>query len=164
LEVTAGVTEPLLLDVATGTGRVPFDLLLSDTFNGRIVGIDASRKMLALAAAKLAAPGERVLLVRHTADPLPFATATFDVVTCLESLEFFPSDEAALQEMKRVLRPGRYLLTTRRRGWEGKSFVGRYRSRDNMRHLLAGLDFYNIGFHPWQVNYDLVTARKPVHL
>lgn len=153
--------EPLLLDVATGTGRVPYDLMQSSSFTGLVVGLDDSRKMLGVAREKLRSYGPRVQLVRHPAVPLPFSDAHFDLVTCLEALEFFPSDEAALREMVRVLRPGRYLLATRRRGREAKLFLHRYRSEEDMRALLRSLGLFDVSFHPWQINYDLVSARKP---
>lgn len=151
---------PRILDVATGTGRVPWYLLQTPTFHGRIVGLDPSRKMLALAAAKLAPFSSRVALVRQTAVPLPFPDACFDAVTCLESLEFFPSDTAALREMVRVLAPGGVLFITRRRGWEARTFLGRYRASQKWETLLADLDLYQIETQPWQVDYDQIFARK----
>jgi SAM-dependent methyltransferase len=151
---------PSVLDVATGTGRVPLFLLNEPTFNGRVVGLDASAKMLALAAAKLAPFRYRANLVQQTAVPLPFAADTFAAVTCLESLEFFPSDVAALGEMARVLRPGGVLMVTRRRGWEGKAFLGRYRDRAEFEALLGSLGLTDIQTRPWQVNYDQVVCHK----
>lgn len=48
------------------------------------------------------------------ATELPFPTAAFDVVLCLEMLEHLPRDErhAAVAEMMRVLRPGGRLVLT----------------------------------------------------
>lgn len=161
LNALQGLTSPLLLDVATGTGRVPHDLLQSPYFSGRIVALDASPRMLALAREKLAPHTFRVDFINHPAVPLPFVDEQFDLVTCLEALEFFPSDRAAVSEMVRVLRCGCFLLTTRRRGWEGKLFLRRYRSRDNMRAMLEQSGLERVQFHAWQVNYDLVSARKP---
>lgn len=153
--------QPRLLDVATGTGRVP--LAIGDALDeATIVGLDDSARMLAIAADKLAAHRERVPLLRSPAVPLPFAAGSFDVVTCLEALEFFPSDEAALREMVRVLRPGGTLLTTRRSGWEGRMFLTRYRSEPALRALLAELGLETVRTYLWEVNYDLVTARKPL--
>lgn len=160
LRAVAGFPEPLILDVATGTGRVPFDLLQEPAFGGRLIGLDDSRRMLALAAKKLAPFGERVQLVRHPAVPLPFRNDQFDAVTCLEALEFFPSDEAALREMVRVLRPGGALITTRRRGWEALLFLHRYRSEENVRALLKGLGLADVRFYHWEINYDLVMAWR----
>jgi ubiquinone/menaquinone biosynthesis C-methylase UbiE len=152
--------QPRILDVATGTGRVPLAIAAA-LDEGTIVGLDDASRMLAIAADKLAAHRDRVALLRSPAVPLPFATASFDVVTCLEALEFFPSDEAALREMVRVLRPGGALLTTRRSGWEGRLFLTRYRSEPALRAVLAQLGLENVRSFLWEVNYDLVTARKP---
>lgn len=161
LRAVRGVPEPVILDVATGTGRVPLDLMREAVFRGRVVGLDDSSKMLAIAEEKLAPFAERVELRQHPAVPLPFPDDHFDAVTCLEALEFFPSDEGALQEMVRVLRPGGTLFTTRRCGWEGKAFLHRYRSEEGMAALLDSLGLEEINFHVWEVNYNLVTARKP---
>lgn len=151
---------PLILDVATGTGRVPLYLLDEPTFNGRVVGLDPSRGMLAQAAPKLRPFRNRAGLVQQTADSLPFLDNTFHAVTCLEALEFFPSDTTALREMMRVLRPGGILMITRRRGWEGKTFLGRYRSSSDFETQLATLGFVEIDTLPWQVGYDQVFACK----
>ena len=88
---------PRLLDVATGTGRVPYYLFAEPTFNGKVVGVDASWRMLSLAAEKLAGYNGHFLPIQQVADKLPFADNTFHGITCLESLEFFPSAEKALQ-------------------------------------------------------------------
>lgn len=161
LKLLASHPAPLILDVATGTGRVPYFLLETPTFNGKVVGLDPSQKMLAAARAKLQPYGHRAALVQQTANALPFATATFEAVTCLESLEFFPSDTVALEEMFRVLKPGGILLVTRRRGWEAKTFLGRYRSREQFEQHLLTLGLARVQTQPWQVQYDLVFARKP---
>jgi len=151
---------PLILDVAAGTGRVPYFLLEEPTFNGRVVALEPSRKMRAVAVPKLRPYGSRAALVGGTAVPLPFATHTFHGVTCLEALEFFPSDEAALREMARVLQPGGSLMVTRRRGWEAQTFVGRYRDTEQFEALLDSLGFTDIKTLPWQLDYDQVFARK----
>ncbi len=150
-----------VLDVATGTGRVPHYLLNAPTFNGRVIGLDPAAKMLALAAAKLAPFGNRVSFVRQTADHLPFPDCSFDAVTCLESLEFFPSVEQAIREMVRVLKPGGVLMVTRRRGWEAKAFLGRYRSREDFELFLRGFGLLEVNTQPWQVDYAQVFGRKP---
>jgi ubiquinone/menaquinone biosynthesis C-methylase UbiE len=151
---------PLILDVATGTGRVPFYVLDAPTFNGHVIGLDAAEKMLALAAEKLRPFGSRASFIQQTADALPFPDNSFDAVTCLESLEFFPSAMAALAEMVRVLRPSGILLVTRRRGWEAKTFIGRYYSRDQFSNCLMAAGLTDVEILPWQIDYDQVFARK----
>jgi SAM-dependent methyltransferase len=152
---------PLVLDVATGTGRLPYFLLQEPSFHGRVVGLDASGKMLAAAQAKLRPFGGRAVLLRGSAGELPFAGGALDAVTCLEALEFLPDDAAALREMVRVLRPGGALLVTRRCGPEARYFLGRDRSRETFEVLLAGMGLIDILIQPWQVEYDLVWAAKP---
>lgn len=164
--ILAGVRKlhPRVLDVATGTGRVPYFLLLDKRFDGEILGIDASNKMLDYAKMSIeklpSHRAEKITLRQMEATSLPFPDNTFDAVTSLEALEFMPNDSAALREMMRVLRPNGFLMVTRRAGWEAVTFLHRYRSRDNMTKLLASMGAYQVRHHDWQNNYDLVTAYK----
>lgn len=152
---------PVVLDVATGTGRLPFFLLQEPDFNGRVIGLDASSGMLDRARAKLAPFGDRAALVRQSASDLPFADKTFAAVTCLEALEFLPDDAAALREMARVLRPGGVLLVSRRQGTDAAYFLGHTHDRDSFEAMLAGLGLTDIRSQPWQVEYELVWAARP---
>ena len=159
-------SKPVILDVATGTGRVPYYLLGDARFEGSVVAIDASQKMLEGAKEKMAEFSAETP-PRHTLDlqpayPLPYNDSSFDGVTCLEALEFFPSDKTALAEMVRVLKPGGFLIATRRKEWEAYAFVWRYRSAENMRNLLDTFNLTDIHILPWQSNYDLVIGRKPL--
>lgn len=154
-------SSPLVLDVATGTGRLPYFLLLEPEFDGRVVGLDASAGMLHLARAKLEPFGQRVALVRQTAGELPFADRTFAAVTCLEALEFLPDDTAALREMVRVLMPGGHLLVSRRQGPDSPYFLGRAPTREAFEELLAGMGLSDIRTQPWQLEYELVWATRP---
>jgi SAM-dependent methyltransferase len=160
LAAVAGVRHPLVLDVATGTGRLPWALLREEVFRGRIIGVDASGPMLAKAVGKLRPLGNGAELVQGVAGRLPFGDEVFEAVTCLEALEFFPSDEAALGEMVRVLRPGGFLMVSRRTGWQGKLFLGRYRPKENFEGLLASLGIEGVETRLWEVDYDMVIGRK----
>ena len=156
------IAAPQILDVATGTGRVPLTLLEEPRFNGKVVGVDASQKMLDLAEEKLRPFQHRVTLIQQSADNLPFPDNSFDGATCLESLEFFPSETAALQEMVRVLKPGGLLMVTRRRGWEGKAFLTRYSNVKAFEAHLTSLGLEGVNTQPWQEAYDQVFGWKSV--
>lgn len=154
------VRAPRVLDVATGTGRVPLALLEAPTFNGRVIGVEPAPRMLTGAADKLRPFHHRAAFVQGTAVPLPFPDASFDAVTCLEALEFLPSDSDAMREMVRVLRPGGVLMVTRRRGLEAKAFLHRYRNVARFEQWLYGYGFARVDTQPWQFTYDIVLAEK----
>ena len=154
------VRRPLVLDVATGTGRVPYFLFEDGRFDGHVIGLEPSHKMLAIAQEKLEPHQGGVSLLRQSAVPLPFPDQTFDAVTCLEAVEFFPDQEEALREMSRVLKPGGVLITTRRIGWESKMFFGRSYTREQFEMFLLQIGFTEAFSFHWETIYDLVIARK----
>ncbi|MCL4237716.1 MAG: methyltransferase domain-containing protein [Anaerolineae bacterium] len=153
---------PLVLDVATGTGRLPLALLEQPGFQGRIIALDLSRKMLARAAEKLAPFGDRAALLHHPAETLPFPDGAFDLVTCLETLEFLMGARAVLGELVRVLRPGGLLVLTNRQGLDARLMPGHTFTHEVFERLLRddlGLD--RVEVLPWQLDYRIVYARKP---
>ena len=154
------VREPLVLDIATGTGRLPLALLSRPLFDGHVIGLDYSRKMLQQADAKLAPHAGRYTLTWHNAQHLPFPDDTFDAVCCLEALEFMPDPGGVLAEMSRVLRPGGTFLVTNRINWEGKLMPGKAFAKDEFRTMLKNIGLERIEFRIWQVYYDLIFARK----
>jgi ubiquinone/menaquinone biosynthesis C-methylase UbiE len=162
LVALSAVERPLVLDVATGTGRLPLALLGEHlaAWGGRIAALDLSPGMLRRARAKLRLHGEAVRLIRQDAGRLPFEDGTFDAVTCLESLEFMPRPAAVLGEMVRVLAPGGALMVTNRVGAEARLLPGRALPRPAFEALLATLPLGQVDVRPWQSNYDLATARK----
>jgi len=72
------------------------------------IGVDVSAYALARARHDAPAAGGRVL--RGLADRLPFADATFDVVSAFDVLEHLHEPEPALAEIARVLKPGGVLV------------------------------------------------------
>ncbi len=153
------VEHPLVLDVATGTGRLPL-ALLRHSFGGRIVGLDLSPGMLRQARAKLRPYGRQVSLIRQDASWLPFGDATFDAVTCFEALEFFPQPKEALGEMVRVLAPGGVLFVSNRVGREARLLPGKAMPRSSLEQVLANHSMQDVRMERWQVSYDLVMACK----
>ncbi len=157
-----GERAPLVLDVATGTGRLPLALLDQPDFQGRIIALDLSRKMLSVAAEKLAPYGERVHLMHAPAERLPFPDDTFDLVTCLEAIEFMMNWRGAWRELVRVLRPGGLVVFTNRQGLDAKLMPGRTITHaDLARWLHDDLGLTRVEIRPWQVDYRLGWAVKP---
>ncbi|HTH70338.1 MAG TPA: class I SAM-dependent methyltransferase [Candidatus Saccharimonadales bacterium] len=88
-----------LLDVACGGGYL---LMEAERAGLRTSGIDIADA--ALARARTFAPKSD--LRRGDAEALPYADGSFEIVTCLGSLEHFLDPPKALEEMRRVLAPG----------------------------------------------------------
>ncbi len=154
------VTAPLVLDVATGTGRLPHVLLEQDDFHGRVIGLDISRQMLFHAAVKLFGHA-RCHLIWHTVAALPFFDDTFDLVTCLEAWEFFPHAREDLRELARVLRPGGIMLISNRTGPDSRVMPGKTLDTASLQRWLTDeLGLIEVTCARWQVDYDLIWARK----
>jgi SAM-dependent methyltransferase len=93
-----------LLDIATGTGIVLRQARARRPDLGRVVGLDLTPGMLAVARDR--SEGLDIEFVEGDALSLPFEDGSFDVVTCQQGLQFFPDREQALREVVRVLAPG----------------------------------------------------------
>lgn len=91
------------MDVGCGTGAT---LLHLNRF-ARGVGIDLS--WLALTKARTRGPAS---LIQGAADGLPFAPATFHLVTLLDVLEHLENEAPTLHAIRRVLKSGGALLLT----------------------------------------------------
>jgi ubiquinone/menaquinone biosynthesis C-methylase UbiE len=76
----------------------------------RLVGIDLSPAMLAIARRRAAELDLPVELHEGNAEALPFGEASFDTVVCGLILCSIPRDRRAIREARRVLRPGGRLL------------------------------------------------------
>ncbi len=99
-----------LLDIGSGTGSWLAMVAGSGMAAGRLVGLDYSSSMCAVAEAKAGDIDPPPRFVNGDSEHLPFQDQSFDVVTCSHSLHHYPHQAAAVREMKRVLRPGGRLL------------------------------------------------------
>ena len=108
LEAVAGRTVDLLLDLGTGTGRM---LELLAGHYKRAIGIDASREMIAVARAKLAAAGLANAQVRlgDIAD-LDGAAFRADLIVIHQVLHYFDDPGRQLAQARRALAAGGEML------------------------------------------------------
>ena len=159
----AGTRQPRVLDVATGTGRVPLLLASQPWFDGLVEGIDIAPAMLREAEAKLRARRllGRVALREGEAGALPWSDESFDMATCLEALEFFPRPRQALRELARVLRPGGALLISKYPDGWARALPGKGITARTLERLLAQFGMRDARVLAWQPgHYELVIAVK----
>jgi SAM-dependent methyltransferase len=106
-----------LLDLGCGAGRHAFEALRR---GARVVAFDydeAELKDVAGMAAAMAADDQvpraaHSSCVRGDATRLPYPDGAFDRIIAAEVLEHIPSDDAAIAELARVLRPGGTIAVT----------------------------------------------------
>jgi ubiquinone/menaquinone biosynthesis C-methylase UbiE len=118
--VSAGHSDPLLLqrvvdlaqpkpgdnalDIATGAGHTAFALA---PYVAHVTAYDITRQMLDETVRNAAARGLGNVVTRlGAAEELPFADASFEIVTVRQAPHHFADIHAAVAEMARVVKPG----------------------------------------------------------
>jgi ubiquinone/menaquinone biosynthesis C-methylase UbiE len=93
-----------ILDLACGPGT--FTRKIARRFpHSNVIGFDLSPQMLSRGVHLTQKEGlQNVSYMRGSALSLPFATDTFDVVTCCGALQLFGDHDRAMQEIARVLK------------------------------------------------------------
>lgn len=96
-----------VLDLACGSGVVAREAVGRVGVHGQVSALDLNPAMLAVARTHTAAPGAPdITWIQGSAQALPFADASFDVVLCQQGFQFFPDHALAGAELRRVLVPG----------------------------------------------------------
>lgn len=96
-----------VLDLGTGTGAVAQRAATAVGPSGRVVGVDISPDMLAVARQRVTSLGfDNITLREGRAESIPADEATFDVVLASLSMMYVIDREAAAREIARTLRPG----------------------------------------------------------
>src|SRR5947209_4565776 len=97
-----------VLDAGTGTGYLA---VMMAPLVGNVIGVDCSPAMLTRAGEKTAQAGyEHITFREGMANQLPLATGSVDVAMCHMLLHHVVSPRTVLRELRRVVRPGGYLL------------------------------------------------------
>lgn len=166
------------LDVGCGTGIVA-RRVAQQLGGGKVAAVDLSPGMLAVARDAAKREGIAVEWHEGRAEHLPFPDQSFDLVLCQFALMFFADRQAALKEMRRVLKAGsngsnRVALSVfqglarhpfyqalhaaieRRLGLSGVSEIFAFDDPGTLRRLLADAGFEQIEIEPVSL-----TARFP---
>ena len=99
-----------VLDVAGGTGDLALAFARKVGKSGEVWLTDINNAMLTHGRDRLCDKGQQLPVAQCDAEKLPFAEDYFDCVTVAFGLRNMTHKDAALAEMRRVLRPGGCLL------------------------------------------------------
>lgn len=157
---------PNVLDVACGSGWAVYETAHRLRGQGGLAcGCDISEGMLKQRA--LGPESETgACFAAASAQSLPFDSGTFDAVICTAAFHHFPVPEEALQEIRRILRPGGMLLIAdtcrdqsigtwiwdRLHRWFEKGHVKYYRT-DELLGLLRGAGFEQVELNELAPSY-----------
>jgi ubiquinone/menaquinone biosynthesis C-methylase UbiE len=142
-----------LLDIGCGTGEFLREVKRNHP-RLAVAGLDLSAPYLAVARRRLA-DWSRVQLVAAAAEAMPFADASFDVVSCVYLFHELPASvrRAAVVEIGRVLKPGGTLI-----------LVDSLQKGDEPDYDSL-LDYFPLAFHePYYASYvteDLDRLMRP---
>jgi ubiquinone/menaquinone biosynthesis C-methylase UbiE len=134
-----------VLDVCCGSGASALAAAEVVGPTGSVTGVDLAENLLQLARGKAKQRGlSNVEFQTGDLTNLRFADGSFDAVVCVFGIFFVPDMEAALRELRRVLRPeGRMAITT----WGPRLFEPLNTAFwDSVRSVRP--DLYK-GFNPW---------------
>jgi len=123
-----------VLDLCCGTGDLAFALRGEAPQGAEIAGSDFVPEMLVRARAKAAAAGAAVEFIEADALNLPFADASFDLVSCAFGFRNLANYERGLQQIWRILKPGGAAAILEFAEPPGKLFGAMYRFY--FRHVL----------------------------
>ncbi len=103
VDALGDVTGLCTLELGCGAGQFGINLVKR---GANVIGLDFSANQLAAASANVAEAGERFPLIRASAEELPFADGSFDLVVCDHGATSFTDPHVTIPECARVLRPG----------------------------------------------------------
>jgi len=131
VELARATPDDAVLDIATGGGHTA---LAFAPHVREVVATDLTAQMLAAAEAFVRGQGVSNVRFEHAdAEALPFADASFDIVTTRIAPHHFPNPQQYVREVARVLRPG-----------------GRFVLDDNMAPDDAELSAFMNRFEQWR--------------
>ena len=155
------------LDIGCG-GGANISRMLKLCSRGRVCGVDLSPESVAFARKKNRhALGRRCAIEQGSADLLPYADASFDIVTAFETIYFWPDLNGAFRQIDRVLKDGGLFMVCNEASnpnntfWTNRIEGMTVHSAEEIGHVLT-----NTGFDDISINYGrgeeiCIIARKP---
>ncbi len=143
LDLLAPKAGERILDVGVGPGLLAFDLARLVGPEGRLVGLDVSADMIAIARGRLAGLAQTEC-VQGDAIKTGLPDGGFDAVVSTQVHEYVPDMPLALAELHRVLRPGGRALIL---DTDWRSIVWHSSDEARMARILACWDDHLVDPH-----------------
>jgi SAM-dependent methyltransferase len=170
VQVLAPAAEDDVLELGSGPGDALVRIARLGG-SGRLVGLDLSPEMVAVAARRAARPrraGPVELVCADVAQVLPFGDASFDKVFSVHTAYFWADPAAVVAEVHRVLRPGGTLVLAgewRETGvwWDAPFARAGYRvfAPEELAAFLMAVGFEGIRIARLRSGDHLVVGRCP---
>ena len=173
---TAALTgNEVVLDAGTGTGHTA---LYFAPHVAQVIAVDLSAQMIVQGQQLAAQRGIGNVEFRHgDVERLPFADGSFDLITPRYSAHHWPNLPVALQEFRRLLRPGGQVLVGDIVSWDDYTLDTHFQAIELLRdashvrdhtvrqwlELLAGAGFAADVAHTWEVYIDFASWVARVH-
>lgn len=162
-----------ILDVGCGGGRT-IQKLAALAPEGKVFGVDYSKASVAASLGKNAdaVAAGRVKVEHASVASLPFADATFDVVTAVETHYYWPDLLANFREVLRVMKPGGTFAVIAEMHRSGRfeapaeavmtMIRAKYMTADQHRELLVQAGFADVAItvYPGK-SWICAVSRKP---
>ncbi len=156
-----------MLDIGCGGGAT-LKRLLKRSKNSQVYGIDISEESVAKAR-KVNADllDKRVFVTQGSAEELPYKDETFDLVTAVETVYFWPNLPDCLQEVCRVLKPGGKFaimveVVDNDSKWTDLCDGMTAYSPEQLQKLLADAGFVNVEIHRKKPSNAAIIGMKPL--
>ena len=156
-----------MLDIGCGGGAT-LKRLLKRSKNSQVYGIDISEESVAKARKENAALlDKRVFVTQGSAEELPYKDETFDLVTAVETVYFWPNLPDCLQEVCRVLKPGGKFaimveVVDNDSKWTDLCDGMTAYSPEQLKQLLDDAGFANIAIHYKKPSNAAIIGMKPL--
>jgi ubiquinone/menaquinone biosynthesis C-methylase UbiE len=153
-EILRGIHDQMIIDVGCGDGRTASYLTKG---RNTIIGVDISHKRLSRARHKTRRDKKNVFFVQAYAELLPLKDKIFDGAICTEVLEHVLVDDALLEGLFQVIKPGAWVLLSIPTVSLGRYFDMRYTKRliyyDPIEHVR---EYTYYAIPPFEKNFILV--------
>ena len=155
-----------ILDVGCGGGQT-LRRLLGRSKGAAVHGIDISDESVAKARKVNAGLLDTRVFVRQgSAAELPYADSTFDLVTAVETVYFWPELPHCFEEVKRVLKPGGLFaiiieVSSADSVWTRVVDGLTPYSPEQLKEFLEQAGFCDVEIHRKKPSYAVIISRRP---